>query len=121
MRVRLFCAAAVLLASPALAEEAGTALRAKALAAAAGASKEAPVHEAANRPDPYAELFKAPPVAADALRDSCDNAAGAVCYDANDRRLVYRDARKMMPGLPGLSPESVSVKRDRVTLRYSFR
>jgi hypothetical protein len=33
---------------------------------------------------------------------------------------VYKPARQYMPGLPGLQPESVSVKRDKIVFKYSF-
>ena len=118
MRVRLAVVLSVLLAGPALAEEAGTALRAKALAAAPGAALEAP-HEVP-RIDPYAEIFKAPPVATGAATDACAGAR-SLCYDAGEHRIVYRGARAFMPAMPGLKAESVAVRRDRVVLRYSFR
>jgi hypothetical protein len=38
-----------------------------------------------------------------------------------DRRLVYRPARGYMPRFEGLRAESVSLRRDRLVLKYSFR
>jgi hypothetical protein len=52
-------------------------------------------------------------------RSSCENAT-TLCYDANERRIVYKPARNFMPDLPGLTRENISVKRDRVVFRYSF-
>jgi hypothetical protein len=52
-------------------------------------------------------------------RSACSGAA-ALCYDAEERRLVYKPARNFMPDLPGLTRENISVKRDRVVFRYSF-
>lgn len=52
-------------------------------------------------------------------RSSCTNAT-ALCYDAEERRIVYKPARNFMPDLPGLTRENISVKRDRIVLRYSF-
>jgi hypothetical protein len=50
---------------------------------------------------------------------SC-NGDRALCYDAGSGRIVYKPARSLMPSLPGLTAENLSVKRDRIVLRYSF-
>lgn len=114
MRARIIFAIATLLAGPALAEEAGMALRAKALAAA-GTTREA-----APRPTAYDEIFVTPPPVAIAQRDRCEGAQ-ALCYDAGERRIVLRSARRYMPAAGGLTAESISLRRNRVVLRYSFR
>lgn len=36
-------------------------------------------------------------------------------------RLLYRGARRYMPAFDGLAAEGISIRRDRVVLRYSFR
>lgn len=52
-------------------------------------------------------------------RSSCSN-QNALCYDPHSGRIVYKPARAFMPDIPGLTRENISVKRDRITLRYSF-
>ena len=43
------------------------------------------------------------------------------CYDATEGgRIVYKPARRLMPHINGLTPENISVKRDRIVFRYSF-
>jgi hypothetical protein len=42
------------------------------------------------------------------------------CYDPDSGRVVYKPARALMPDIPGLQRENLSVKRDRIMLRYSF-
>jgi len=43
------------------------------------------------------------------------------CYDATEGgRIVYKPARRFMPHINGLTPENISVKRDRIVFRYSF-
>ena len=44
-----------------------------------------------------------------------------VCYDAAEGRVVYRGARRYMPSWSGMQPEGLSLRRDRLVLRYSFR
>ena len=55
----------------------------------------------------------------DQSRSSC-NSDRALCYDPGSGRVVYKPARQFMPDIPGLQRENISVKRDRVVLRYSF-
>jgi hypothetical protein len=53
------------------------------------------------------------------VRSSCSGGT-SLCYDATARQVVYKPARAFMPAIPGLQPENISVRRDRITLRYSF-
>jgi len=43
------------------------------------------------------------------------------CGDSADARLFYRGARRYMPAMDGLAAEGISLRRDRLVLRYSFR
>jgi hypothetical protein len=52
---------------------------------------------------------------------ACENAGGSVCYDVASGKIVYRGARAYMPKVDGLKPESVSLRRGRLTLKYSFQ
>ncbi|MBL8515869.1 MAG: hypothetical protein JNM76_02775 [Betaproteobacteria bacterium] len=52
---------------------------------------------------------------------ACSQAGDSLCYDYRQRRVVYKPARKLMPEIAGLQRESLSVKRDKVTLNYSFK
>jgi hypothetical protein len=52
-------------------------------------------------------------------RSSC-NAERSLCYDPHSRRIIYKPARALMPDIPGLQRENISVRRDRITFRYSF-
>ena len=52
-------------------------------------------------------------------RSSCERAT-TLCYDPSTRRIVYKPARALMPDLPGLQAENISVRRDRITFKYSF-
>ena len=51
----------------------------------------------------------------------CEFTARDVCYDLTDGRVVYRGARAYMPAIEGLTPESISVRSNRVTFKYSFK
>jgi hypothetical protein len=55
------------------------------------------------------------------FRGTCQNAAKDLCYDLADGRIVYRPVRQYMPKVEGLRAESVSLRHDRIILKYSFR
>src|SRR5260221_6889841 len=55
----------------------------------------------------------------DQSNSSCSSQR-ALCYDPRSGRILYKPAREFMPELPGLTPEKISVKKDRLILRYSF-
>jgi len=55
----------------------------------------------------------------DEVRSGC-NADRALCYDSNGGRIVYKAARGYMPNIPGLQPQDVSIRRDRIVFRYVF-
>lgn len=45
----------------------------------------------------------------------------ALCYDAADGHLAYPGSREYMPTFAGLTPEKISVRRNRIIFKYSFR
>ena len=55
----------------------------------------------------------------DQSRSSCESDR-SLCYDPTSGRIVYKPARQFMPEIPGLKRENISVKRDKIVLRYSF-
>ena len=54
-------------------------------------------------------------------RASCETSAADLCFDSSDNRIVYRAARGYMPKIDGFTAESVSLKKDRLLLKYSFK
>jgi len=51
----------------------------------------------------------------------CEASATDLCYDLKEARLVYKPARAYMPSISGLRAESISLRHDRIILKYSFR
>ena len=92
-------------------------LKPKAALMAAVPSNSAPFVAPASGPElHFAPQRDNPPVQS---RSSC-NADRDLCYDANSGHIVFKPARQFMPDLPGMRPENISVKKDRIILRYSF-
>jgi hypothetical protein len=73
----------------------------------------------ANR-DPLPEMLLREEQERRGYKASCETAGSALCYDSTDRKIVYRGVREYMPRIDGLRAESVSVRHDRIILKYSF-
>ena len=80
-------------------------------------SAEAPFRA---RRDPMPELILREELDRRGPRSSCEHAA-SLCYDLAEGRVVYRPARVLMPTMEGLRAESVSLRRDKIVFKYSFR
>ena len=95
-------------------------MKSKSMAASAVPAKnvEAPFRVAR---DPLPELLMREEQERRGPAGACQNNATSLCYDIADRRIVYRPARKYMPQMDGLRAESVSLRRDKIVLKYSFR
>jgi hypothetical protein len=121
MKLRFFALAAGLAAAPCLAAAAdmkpALELRPKAALMAAVPHDSAPFVVAASEPQLHlAPQHDSPEVQS---RSSC-TADRDLCYDANSGHIVFKPARRLMPDLPGMTAENISVKKDRVIFRYSF-
>jgi hypothetical protein len=121
MRASLLCTALLAgLALPAAASEGvELSMKSKSMAAAGEPAKnaQAPFRHAR---DPMPELVLREAEERRGPAGACESASGSVCYDMASGKIVYRGARKYMPQVDGLKPESVSLRRGRLTLRYSF-
>ena len=88
-----------------------------ALAAPPAQSRSAPFISAWGEPE--LDLVPRRDLRQESSRSSCSGDR-SLCYDPGSGRIVYKPARALMPDLPGMQPENISVKRDRIVLRYSF-
>ena len=70
--------------------------------------------------DPMSELFTPQEEAFRGPKGACEVSSRDLCYDLASGKVVYRRARAYMPTIDGLKAESISVKRDRITFKYSF-
>jgi hypothetical protein len=70
-------------------------------------------------PEPELDLVPRAETRSNDSRSSCE-ADRSLCYDVTSGRIVYKPARALMPDIPGLKRENISVKRDKIILRYSF-
>ena len=95
-------------------------LRSKALASAGSVTKHADAPFTAGR-DPLPQVLLLEGLELHSPRGNCDAAATDICYDLTDRHIVYRPARNYMPSVTGMRAESLSLRRNRVVFKYSFR
>lgn len=98
-------------------------IHAKSLAsAAAGAIPARPANAPFRRAqDPMPEMILREELERRGPRGACESSALDLCYDLRDGRVVYRPVRRYMPTIEGLRPESISLRRDRIVFKYSFR
>lgn len=54
-------------------------------------------------------------------RSSCEQEGRSLCYDSGSGKIVYKKTREYMPALPGMRAEHISLRRDRITFKYSFQ
>jgi hypothetical protein len=91
-------------------------LRPKA-AMASTAHKDAPFVNPSSEPD--LDLIPRRDPRHEQSRSSCEGER-TLCYDPAAGRIVYKPARQLMPEIPGLQRENISIKRDRIVFRYTF-
>jgi hypothetical protein len=130
MRRSLWVAAVFILIAPGFAAQADEGMestlkaRAIASAAAAAAVSPPPLTQAApflqNR-DPFTGLLLRDDPQRRVDRGTCQHSTKDLCYDLADRRIVYRPARQYLPRIEGLKAEGVSLRRDKLVVKYSFR
>ena len=102
------------------ANEPDVSLKNKALASAGAPAPKAEAPFVYGR-DPLPQLLMQEEQERRGPRGTCEAAARDLCFDAADGRVVYRPARKYMPQFDGLKAESVSLRSNRVTFKYSFK
>ena len=119
MKKRILIAASLLATAFAAHAHEGLDLAQKSMAAAS-ATKSSPAALVAAH-DPLPELFLRAEQERRGVRGGCELAATDLCYDLTEKRLMYRGARRYMPPVEGLTAEGISLRRDRVIFRYSFR
>jgi hypothetical protein len=93
-------------------------LRSKSAIATAVPHRSAPYVQPVGEPE-REPLFSQHDARQDQSRSSCESQRD-LCYDNTSGRIVYKPARQFMPGLPGLQADSISLKRDKIVLKYTF-
>lgn len=98
-------------------------LKSRAMASASASSRIAPPSQApfAQVRDPLPAMVLYDEQERRVSRGTCQHSAKDLCYDLADGRIVYRPIRQYMPRIDGLSAENISLRRDRVVIKYSFR
>jgi hypothetical protein len=84
------------------------------------AHSSGPVFSQFGQVDRTNEWLKPPASSGAAPPNSCSASASSLCYDYRTGRAVFRPTKHLLPPVPGLKPESITLKRDRLALNYSF-
>ena len=123
MKNRLSIAAALLaFALPANANDGlDLAAKSKSMAGTAAPARNASAPFVASH-DPLAGIFMREEQDRRGPAGTCEAAAIDLCYDIASGRVTYKGARRYMPQLGGgLAADSITVKRDAIVLRYTFK
>jgi hypothetical protein len=51
----------------------------------------------------------------------CAQNSGALCYDYRAGHTVYKPAQRLLPAIPGMTPEALSIRHNKIVARYSFK
>lgn len=95
-------------------------LRSKAALAPAVSARAAAAPFLVAPDGPELDLIPRPDPRHEHSQSSCSGER-SLCYDSHSGRIVYKPARAFMPEIPGMQRENISVKRNRITFRYSFK
>lgn len=55
------------------------------------------------------------------LPHGCAQQSGALCYDYRAGHAVYKPMQKLLPDIPGMRPDNLSFRRNKIVARYSFK
>ena len=55
------------------------------------------------------------------LPHGCAQQSGALCYDYRAGNAVYKPMQKLLPAIPGMTPDNLSFRRNKIVARYSFK
>ncbi|MEO8384871.1 MAG: hypothetical protein ABI583_06505, partial [Betaproteobacteria bacterium] len=67
------------------------------------------------------DLAYVPPRNSEQIPNGCAQNPGALCYDYRNGGAVYKPMRSLLPDLPGMTPQNLSIRRNKVVAQYSFK
>jgi hypothetical protein len=67
-----------------------------------------------------APLFSPDYIQRDQMLGSCELSGALMCYDRRNG-IAFKPSRNLMPEISGMQREGISLKRDKITFKYSFR
>lgn len=63
----------------------------------------------------------APPADSRQLPHGCAQKSAALCYDYRAGHAVYKPMQSLLPSIPGMTPDNLSLRRNKIVARYSFK
>ena len=69
----------------------------------------------------FQDMFKNNPQHLDDAPGGCARSRAALCYDYRTGSAVYKPMRNLLPEIPGLTPQNLSIRRDKIVARYTFK
>ena len=70
---------------------------------------------------PQHDLFRDSPKNLENIPNSCSHNSSSLCFDYRTGRAVYKPMRKLLPSIPGMTPQNLSIRRDKIVAQYTFK
>ena len=51
----------------------------------------------------------------------CAKNSGTLCYDYRAGTAVYKPMKNLLPAIPGMTPDNLTFRRNKIVARYSFK
>ena len=51
----------------------------------------------------------------------CAKNSGTLCYDYRAGQAVYKPMKNLLPSIPGMTPDNLTFRRNKIVARYSFK
>ena len=74
-----------------------------------------------HRVDPPNDMFRDTPRNLEHIPNGCAKNGGSLCYDYRTGHAVYRPMRKLLPEIPGMTPQNISIRHHRIVAQYTFK
>ena len=55
------------------------------------------------------------------LPHGCAQKSGALCDDYRACHAVYKPMQRLLPSIPGMTPDNLSIRRNKIVARYRFK
>ena len=68
-----------------------------------------------------ANIFREAPKSLEQIPNACSKASGSLCYDYRTGHAVYKPMRTLLPPISGMTPQNLSLRRDKIVAQYTFK
>lgn len=67
------------------------------------------------------DIFRVAPKSVEHIPNGCTHNSASLCFDYRTGRALYKPMRRLLPGIPGMTPHNLSIHRDKIVAQYTFK